>query len=271
VRPTFHVPALRTTLSLVLACALALESCATGSHAPHDLTWRPVDTWAGPDVNRTVMQRAPVAIVEASLAEPDPLEAAPPGVVRVRLTVRNVGTHSLQVRSNQSELDLADGRRLETSHPPRPPAEAPPAAASAAEDAKASTLAPKGETAKKAADGTAKVLGGAGALAAATVVRAAAVVFMPVLVVVAVATSPIWGPFALVAIHKDRASLRAALDAGLQGGDVALAAGESASAVIEFVDAGVDDARPRAEFVVVRVTDHVGRDWTATLRIARPK
>ena len=284
--PAFRVPAVRTALSLVLACALALESCATGSHAPRDVTWRPVDPSADPDVYRMVIQRAPVAIVEASLAEPGPPEAAPPGAVAVRLTVRNVGQHSLRVRSNQSELELADGRRLATSQPPRPRAEASTAAAPSAEDATASasprdlaeptsptepTPPPKGETAPKAAGGTWQGVVGAVALVGATAVRVAAVVFMPVLVVVAVATSPIWGPFALVAIHEERAHLRAALDAGLQAGDVFLAAGESASAVIEFVDGGGDGTGSRPAFVVVRVTDYVGRDWTATLRVARPK
>lgn len=279
--PAFRVPALRTTLSLVLACALALESCATASQAPQDVTWRPVDPSAAPVVDRPAMERAPVAIVEAILAEPDPLDATPPRAVAVRLTVRNVSQHSLRVRSNQSELELADGRRLETSRPPRPQAEEPSATAPAAGEATASTspgdLAEpttpeqKGETAKKAEGGVGQAVVDAVALGAATVVRMAAVIFMPVLVVVTVATSPIWGPFALVAIHDGRAHLRAALDAGLQAGDVFLAAGESASAVLEFVDAGGHGTGSRPASVVVRVTDHVGRDWTATLRVARPK
>jgi hypothetical protein len=109
------------------------------------------------------------------------------------------------------------------------------------------------------------------ALAGATAIRTAGVVFMPVLVVAAVATSPIWGPFALVALHEERESLRAALDAGLQAGDVDLAAGESASAVIEFVAGDVAGDGSRAAFVVVRVTDDVGRDWTARLPVVSPK
>jgi hypothetical protein len=229
------------------------------------------------------MQHVPVASVEASLAEPDPLEAAPRGAVAVRLTVRNLGTRSLRVRSNQTELELADGRRLETSRPSRPPVEAPTATAPAAEESTTSTAprdqaaptsptpqpsstqpppeepsapASRSETAKKAA-----------VLAVAVGVA----VLTPLVVAAGIATSPIWGPFVLVAIHEERARLRAALDASLQAGEVALAAGEAASAVLEFVDAGVAGAGAGTAFVVLRVTDDAGRDWTARLRVVSPK
>jgi hypothetical protein len=222
------------------------------------------------------MERIPVATGEASLAEPDPLVAVPPGAVAVRLTVRNVGPHALRVRSNQTELELADGRRLDTSRPPRPPVEAPTVSMSArglAEPGSSSKPAPSSEPTTSASkeETATKTVVDAVALAGATAIRTAGVVFMPVLVVAAVATSPIWGPFALVALHEERESLRAALDAGLQAGDVDLAAGESASAVIEFVAGDVAGAGSRAAFVVVRVTDDVGRDWTARLPVVSPK
>ncbi len=64
------------------------------------------------------------------------------------------------------------------------------------------------------------------------------------------------------------AQLRSVLDATLQEGDVVLAHGESASAVLQFDG---DAAGLGTAFFVVRVTDEVERDWTAKVPLAIPK
>jgi len=68
--------------------------------------------------------------------------------------------------------------------------------------------------------------------------------------------------------RRQRAQLRSVIDATLQEGDVALAHGESASAVLQFDG---DAASLGTAFFVVRVTDEVERDWTAKVPLAIPK
>ncbi len=293
----------RTMLSVALSSVLTLESCATASRP----TWQPLDISPDPDVIRIVMQHAPGAIIEASFVKPDALKPAPQGAVSVQITVRNVGKQSLRIRSGQSELYLADGSRLVIHRTPPPPeetktsaepsteesslptridapasateepktpaktnAESPPVESNAPTqvDTPASAEEPKTpatkETAKQVALGAGIVVG--------TIVEAAVIVavhvYAPVLVAAAVVTSPIWGPFVIVARYRQRAQLRSVLDATLQEGDVVLAHGELASAVLQFDG---DAAGLGTAFFVVRVTDEVERDWTAKVPLAIPK
>jgi hypothetical protein len=270
---------LRTVLSVALSSVLTLESCATASRP----TWQPLDISPDPDVIRIVMQHAPGAIVEAALLEPDALKLAPHGAVSVQITVRNIGKQSLRIRSGQSELDLADGRRLVIFLTPPPPEEAKTSAeppiepsspptlvavpASAPEEPKTSE--PAKETARKIAVGGAIVVGAIVGVAGAV----ALYVFMPFVVAAGIVTSPIWGSWLIVAKYKQRAQQQSILDAGLEAGDVVLAHGESASAMLQFADdrGDVDAAGLRTASFVLRVSDEVARDWTAKVPLAIPK
>lgn len=244
------------------------------------------------------MQHAPGAIVEASLVRPDALKPRPQGAVSVQITVRNVGRQSLRIRSGQSEFELADGRRLVVYRTPQPPEETktsaePPteksspatrvdAPASATEEPKTPALtaaesppaessaptqvdAPASETEEAKTPAPAKEMA----------MKVAAFVVEGILGVAAgvaiAATSPIWVPLVIIAGYRQRARLELSLDAGLQAGDVVLAHGQSASAVLQFVDDSVDTAGLGTAFIVLRVSDEVERDWTAKIRLAIPK
>lgn len=68
----------RAMLAVILSCVLTLESCATTPRP----TWQRLDISHDPDVIRIVMQRAPGAIVEASLANPDAHKPTPKELCR---------------------------------------------------------------------------------------------------------------------------------------------------------------------------------------------
>jgi hypothetical protein len=229
------------------------------------------------------MQYAPRAFAESSFAQPDAGKPAPASVVSVQVTVKNIGGPALRIRSGESLLELADGRRLVVHRIPQPQEattarteppreELPPSmevvAVQGAIDAEEPTApTPAGEIAK-----TVVVVGlGIGA----AIVELTPLVYPPIIVFMtaaAIATSPIWGTMMIISKHTEQAQRQRSRDGRLERGDVVLATGESASAVVHFTSDGVDPARLGTAFLILPVTDEgVDRHWTARIPVAIPK
>lgn len=131
------------------------------------------------------------------------------------------------------------------------------------------TSAPARETAKTVAVVAGTVLVAMVAFVGAVVVY----IYSPFVVAAAIATSPVWGTWIIVAKHRERVKQQFIFNAGLEAGDVVLANGESASAVLQFADGGgdVDADHLRTAFVALHVSDEVERDWTAEIPLTVPK
>jgi hypothetical protein len=221
------------------------------------------------------MQYAPQAIVGSSLVAPDARGPAPAGAVFVRVAVENVGAPALRIR--EITLELTGGRLLRRV--PQAPEERearpireepPPLTEAAANDAPAeepTPPTPTSETAKKV--GEVVVVGGVVIGGAAALFCTIFIPCMLGLVAIGIVTSPIWLPVLLISKHKRNAELQQARDAALDSGDVILVQGESASAVVQFVNDGLD---VDAASVILRVTDvNAERDWTGRTPVAIPK
>ena len=92
-------------------------------------------------------------------------------------------------------------------------------------------------------------------------------VYTPFVAAAAIAPSPVWGTWIIVAKHRESVKRQSIFNAGLEAGDVVLASGESTSAMLQFADDGgeVDADHLRTAFLALRVSDDSAY-WSFTFK-----